>query len=185
MSIMPEPVYLCGAIAFTAFINISQSSHLTETLLRIILLFTCAFCVQLFTALNSPLEGRRKNLLSWVSEGNSKHAPCLIFILVFYAERDEVGTTLCSHVGVVIVEPPPHHHHLPPGWPPILIPPPTGWFSPGPALHCHVTTSYDHVMDGRGRSAFTLTKRACHQQDRHCGNRDLGRGKPLWTRFHS
>ncbi len=28
-----------------------------------------------------------------------------------------------------------------------------------PALHCHVTVSRDHKMDGRGRSAFTLTKR--------------------------
>ncbi len=32
---------------------------------------------------------------------------------------------------------------------------------PGPALHCYVTVSCDHEMDGRGRSAFPLTKRNC------------------------
>ena len=49
---------------------------------------------------------------------------------------------------------PPHHlqpplSDPPPGWPPLA------WH---PALHCHRMV-YDHVMDGRGRSAFTLTKR--------------------------
>ncbi len=31
----------------------------------------------------------------------------------------------------------------------------------GLALHCHVMVSRDHMVDGRGRSAFTLTKRTC------------------------
>ncbi len=33
-----------------------------------------------------------------------------------------------------------------------------GLTPPGPALHCHVMVSCDHVMDGRGRLAFSLTK---------------------------
>ena len=53
------------------------------------------------------------------------------------------------------VDPPPRPH--------------IGWFwadPPGPALHCRVMVSHDHVMvvtwhDGRRRSAFTLMKRTC------------------------
>ncbi len=58
----------------------------------------------------------------------------------YWAKRDEVGTALWSHVRVVVVPP--------------TCPPPTGLTPPGPALHCY-------VMDGRGRLAFTLTKRTC------------------------
>ncbi len=42
------------------------------------------------------------------------------------------------------------------------LPPPTPQADPlGQTLHCHVMASCDHVMDGSGRSAFTLRKHTC------------------------
>ncbi len=68
---------------------------------------------------------------------------------------------LWSHSSVIVVQ------DSFTGWSPLWAdPPPTVWHPqqadpPGPALHCRVMY---HVMDGRGRSAFTLTKRTCWLQ---------------------
>ncbi len=68
-----------------------------------------------------------------------------------------------SHVRVVVVDPPhPQHHHPLTGCPHL-----PHWADPpsSPALHCHGTVSCDHVIEGRGRSAFTLMKRTCLQNN--------------------
>ncbi len=64
-----------------------------------------------------------------------------------WAKRGEVGTALWSHVCAIVGTPTTHT--------PLTDP-------PGLALHCHMMVSHDLVMDGRRRSAFSLTKHTCH-----------------------
>ncbi len=73
---------------------------------------------------------------------------------------------LWSHVCIIMEDPPPPWPADLPRW---LTPPwlaaPLSWLAdppPPPPPPPGITQSHDHVMDGRGRSAFTLTKRTCY-----------------------
>ena len=75
----------------------------------------------------------------------SKH---FVFLGRARRNRDSLMESCTCHCSG---QPPPPPPADPPYW--------LAWS--GLASHCHVTVSRDHLIDGRGRSAFTLTKRTC------------------------